>query len=507
MKCYPVIQIIVAFFMINIHSLYGQYWSKRFDLQNGNEYGMQVALANDGLIVSVKGLCDYNTRFCQGFIKVDFAGNLLWKKITLYDTLTTNHTEGMALREDTIFLNVNYLISPLLYSIIAFDLQGNYLSRLDYDISGGLEGTHWARDISTGGDRLFVAYQYDNLNESPRIRVRAFEHDWTEAWDIGVPGNSVAFFCDIEATKDSGLATIHTICYPCRAYVRKLDADGELIWQTQIPGMFPSLFSQVAHLALHPDGGYVGSWPIDTFEAGVYPWPSLVFKLDSLGTLQWQKVSITPLNHDYYQIFSAHNGDIVVCGMDTNLTTPNSDSSDYYAGYVRRFTPEGEIRWERRIFDLTQGAQFGFFLDGIELDDGSLVFCGQIEDTIPDDPYPDNVWLVRLDSLGCLSPGCGFNQFVADSHEPGRPAAEEVFVVFPVPFQERLHLAAILGRHIPPGAYRVALYDAAGRLVLEQPFDPRLLTTLETGLTPPGAYVLNVLRDGRAVQSLKVMKW
>ena len=114
------------FILTNSNPLSAQYWSKRFDLQMGNDFGRKIIVINDGFIVSINGFCDYNTKDCFGLMKFDFEGNLVWKTVVL-DTLEINHSECIEVINDTIFVNTNYLGVPNKhFSILAFDMQGNY---------------------------------------------------------------------------------------------------------------------------------------------------------------------------------------------------------------------------------------------------------------------------------------------------------------------------------------------------------------------------------------------
>jgi hypothetical protein len=68
--------------------LYSQeYWSKRFDIEMGNEYGSQVIVRDDGFLVFMRGFCGLNNpEFCYGIIKFDLAGEKQWQSL-MYDTI------------------------------------------------------------------------------------------------------------------------------------------------------------------------------------------------------------------------------------------------------------------------------------------------------------------------------------------------------------------------------------------------------------------------------------
>ena len=488
---------------VNLNTSSAQYWSKHYDLQKANDNGRKIILIDDGMVVLVNGFCEYNTMDCFGLMKFDFEGNLIWKAVAL-DTLDVNHGEAIEVINDTIFVNANYLDVPNKhYCVIAFNMQGNYLSRRDYEYPG-LLNYHWAREIAALGDRRFVTFQYrDTATGRYMGRLRAFDNNWNIVWERSISNfYPHVGWCEMEPTPDGGAAMIYSSCqtYHCRASIEKYDASGGLEWTTVFPKDYNS--ATWVDLAVHPDGGYVGFWRIDTFGIFIYPYPELVFKLDAAGQFEWQKVRFDRAQN-FWQVFAAQNGDIIACGVAQDFY---QDTIDYFAGLIRRLKPNGETRWERKIFDYTDGGIRNQFFYGVEMPNGDLVFSGDIRDTLPDDPYPGNVWLVKLDSNGCFTPGCGEEQYLVAAKEPQQAVEEQPFALFPNPFSDHITLAAVLGRHIPPGEYRAVLYDAQGQIIRQQSFSPNLLTYFDTEDAPPGAYILAVYKDGVLMQTLKAVK-
>lgn len=468
----------------------------------GNDYGRKIGIVDDGFVVPINGFCDYNTKDCFGLMKFDFEGNLVWKTVVL-DTLEINHSESIEVINDTIFVNANYLGVPNKhFSILSFDMQGNYLNRRDYN-QPGMPYYHWAREIAALGDRRFITFQYrDSVSGQYLGKLRTYDNHWNTLWERSIPNfYPNVGWCEIEPTPDGGAAMIYSSCDlpDCRASIEKYDASGGLEWVTTFPKDYHS--AKRVDLALHPDGGYVGFWRIDTFGIYIYPNPELVFKLNALGQFEWQKVHFDRARN-FWQIFAAQNGDLIACGVARDFY---QDTAAYYTGFIRRYKPNGETRWERKIFDFTEGAIRSTFFNGAEIPNGDLIFSGEIWDTLPGDP-PGNVWLVRLDSNGCLAPGCGEEQHIVAAKAPPQHLQEQPFMLFPNPFSEQITLASILGAHIPSGDYRAVLHNMQGQIIRQQSFNPNLLTYFDTGDAPPGAYILAVYRDGVLMQTLKAVK-
>lgn len=484
--------------------LLAQYWSKRYDLQQGNENATQIIPMTDGLLVHVSGLCDQNKRFCGGLIKLDFEGNLIWKSI-YWDTLETNTFGAVAIIDDTIFVNVSYYyVDSLYYSILAYDLQGNYLSRRDY----GFPSTkNWARNISANEERIYVVYQYRDLTTLKyRGRLRAYDRKWAFLWEREFPGaHNHCSVSHVTAMPDGGAALAYTGVegYDRRAVVVRYDKEGDVLWTSPFPKAYEA---NLVRIEPYPDGGLVGIWNIDTFVLGYSPYPQMAFKMDATGQIEWAKFEITQYSQHYYHVFVAKNGDIVVSGQDDNssVTLP---IGTVMTGYVRRLRPDGELLWERRIMDFSQGDHKNYLYSGAELGNGDLVFAGEIADSLPDDPYPYNVWVVRLDSMGCFTPGCETEQILTSIHSvPNARNIAGPFVAFPSPFSEQITIGGRLGAVIPSGKYRISVFDQLGRIVEERPMDPQLITELDASAWLPGIYLLRIDQSGSIVQYLKVVK-
>ncbi|MEQ1745073.1 MAG: T9SS type A sorting domain-containing protein [Saprospiraceae bacterium] len=483
--------------------LSAQYWSKRYDFQQGNEIATQIIPMDDGLLVSVTGLCDQNKRFCGGLIKLDFEGNLLWKSI-YWDTLETNTFGAVAIIDDTIFVNVNYYyVDSLYYSVLAYDLQGNYLSRRDY---GFPSIKKWANNISVNGERIYVLYQYhDPTTLKSRGRLRAYDRKWAFLWEREYPGtHNNCSESHVTAMPDGGAALIYTGAegFDRRALVVRYDEDGNVLWTSPFPKAYDADYVRIEP---YPDGGLVGIWHIDTFVLGYSFYPQRVFKMDASGQIEWTKFEITASYQKYFHIFVAKNGDIVVSGSDNNASVV-LPIGNVLNGYVRRLRPNGDLLWERRIMDFSQGDHKNYIYYGAELDNGDLVFAGEIADSLPDDPYPYNVWVVRLDSTGCFAPGCETEQILTSTKDAPTGNLEGPFIAFPSPFSEKITVGGKLGSRFPPGQYRIAVFDLLGRLMLERPMNPQQITELDAATWPSGTYFIRINLGASVFQYLKVIK-
>ncbi|HAD14829.1 MAG TPA: hypothetical protein DCF33_20570 [Saprospirales bacterium] len=491
-----------------------QYWSKRYDIELGNEYGSQIIVREDGFLVSMRGFCGVNNaEFCYGIIKFDLDGEKQWQSL-IYDSIGPNGYIALAIRNDTILFNVDYTTSDSC-GVLAYDMQGNYVGRYNY-WHPGVPGTVVSRDLKSKGERLFVNFSYkDTLENRVKDKIRAYDPAWNQLWEVKLPDNAEypkIRYADMDACPDGGIITAcvsnktfaETVCS-----IQKYDANGQQEWTTVLEGMY-EIWSVPATIHAHPDGGYTGHWQLSTGDVWSYPYPDMWFKLDANGQIQWQKINDPyTKKRNFINTFVAKNGDLIGCG--------NGDESPYdtipdlpyqFYAYIARIKPDGELRWERRIYEKKDGGYSPVLYHGAEMENGDLIFTGYVWDTIqtPQNPSWDDLWLLKLDSNGCLTPNCDYNQYVLPAYEPSRANQLDAFTVFPNPAVDQFTLAGILGKHIPSGNYKIVIYDALGRELLQQEFDPNLLTTIRSADWPTGAYSLVILRNGMEGQVIRLAK-
>jgi hypothetical protein len=114
--------------------------------------------------------------------------------------------------------------------------------------------------------------------------------------------------------------------------------------------------------------------------------------------------------------------------------------------------------------------------------DGSIVATGSCNDGQQD------LWVIRVDSFGCLVPGCQLYDNVAE--QAALPGQEDLHILaYPNPVHDRLAISFRSAR-TPTGAFR--LYDAQGRVIRKfAPGGRSEEIDLDVRPHPPGLYVLH----------------
>ncbi len=342
--------------------------------------------------------------------------------------------------------------------------------------------------------------------------------------------------------------------YNYQIFLTKIDTSGNIVWEKEFGSSYTE---RLFHMHHTHDGGFMFSGQIYTSN-----WLPIIIKIDSLGNFQWQKIYGSPISSaDYranvtltsdggYAVAYWHNsgnggGRIRLLKLDANgntqwdkfyLSNFYSSGGDFGGNVVKieqlndgsflMVTPEfnfsgllkvdanGDSLWFRKyrnvniIEDPSLPAQnylFDFIVD--PLDNNAIVCAGFVVPIPPADSGTQDIWVIKLDSLGCPFAGCdtigqndtGIDQILVSDIN---------IVVFPNPTTEYFNLQLLLSKPNQEGIV-VTLYDINGRESLNQ----RIITS-ETFINervsishlPKGLYLLKV-DNGKRVITKKVVKF
>ncbi len=244
---------------------------------------------------------------------------------------------------------------------------------------------------------------------------------------------------------------------PERAYVVKIDSTGNQQWVKYYPQMTS------AYISRYSDNKYILSGYI------VGPNKPKILFIDSAGEVI--------KNNTYTYIQRAFNylgrkvfdNGIVCIGITTNDEESN-------AGYILKTDDDGNLLWQRRY---NHGPGVDYFIDFIETQDHHLLISGAADDGSC--CGGQNAWLVKLDSMGCLEPGC-WEVGIEDAK------ANELGVkVFPNPASEWLNFK-LPGNS---GEIRLEVFSISGKRVMNTTlFAP--LEAVQVSHLPAGLYLLKL---------------
>lgn len=164
-------------------------------------------------------------------------------------------------------------------------------------------------------------------------------------------------------------------------------------------------------------------------------------------------------------------------------------------GLVRAYDINGLVNWDREFtyYDTIAATGSHQIWDVEPTSDGGMILTGSAEHygQIP----LVNLWVIKLDSMGCLVPGCnvvGVEELVTD--------LQAHLVVSPNPARDIVNMLLELPQGgTVQGQVQMNLLDAEGRSLAQQEVEQnlnQLRATLDVSTLPSGTYYLH-LRDGK----------
>jgi hypothetical protein len=202
-----------------------------------------------------------------------------------------------------------------------------------------------------------------------------------------IGGNMEEVSFSIIQSTDGGYAIVgysQTYSSPYDVYIVKLNANGLLQWTRNIGGTGDDFGYNIIQTS---DGGYAIAGQTNSFGAGVSD--MYIVKLDSSGTLQWNK-TIGGTASDYANcIIQTSDGGYAVAGQTNSFGAGNSDI------FLVRFNSNGSIKWSKTV----GGTGVDKASKIIKTFDGGFAISGS---TSSFGSGLDDMYIVKLDSGGTV---------------------------------------------------------------------------------------------------------
>jgi hypothetical protein len=216
-------------------------------------------------------------------------------------------------------------------------------------------------------------------------------------------------------------------------------------------------------------------------------------KFDNNGNLNWEKkFGIPYLNNQLWAMKVLNDGRIISTGRRQTFYP----AEPYMYGWMFCMGPEGDSLWYREYTLLNGKYSWNYFYDVIPTNDYGFIACGSVY-PMPPDTGTQDVWVVKVDSLGCESPSyCWVN--VEEEEEEMIPAENGKVVLFPNPAAGTLNLS-LTGDLFKQGT-EVHFYNIFGQVQ-----EKRVVTVsserLQVDVTgwPPGIYIVRIHLKGALV--------
>ncbi|MCB0556409.1 MAG: hypothetical protein KDD02_22880, partial [Phaeodactylibacter sp.] len=433
---------------------FAQYFSKSIDLDQSGDSGWNIFTLDEELLIFVAST--YHGASATALVKTDFEGHVLSTKI--FEEAKAPTRNAILLEDSSIILLTRPIPAlPNRIQVARLDMEGEVLQEwafgeeLEYEIPFGITpfGSGYVvfgallppGQAPSTGFQLYFNQQFELQNslffeENAPLGIVA-ETDFIPTQGNRLLGaNVTGFVGEVE-----GILTM-------------LDSSGQVVWQRGLPIVDPE--NNILSVLELDNGNLAAGWFYE-LEAVEYPlldFGTVIYGLSPEGDSLWAHYYLT-FETDLKAVLEldkAANGDIIGSGYAWKEI--EEELPPAYVGWIFRMSPQGEPIWDRYIYDARSPKRDAWLQSATELPNGDLVFTGSYADTLTVDGNVvrnTDVWLVRVDSNGCLTPGCadlqvvtdtGIVQITATKDRPREEAGQGPFRLFPNPAGSEVFLAA-----------------------------------------------------------------
>lgn len=218
-------------------------------------------------------------------------------------------------------------------------------------------------------------------------------------WQKPLGGSSAEEGLSIQQTTDGGyilcgytFSTNGAVTSGTGGWIVKLNSTGTIQWQKSI-GNYMNSIQQTA------DGGYV--------VAG-YTYGPLgntdyhIVKLNNLGTTQWQKYYGGTSSDAAYSIQQTTDGGYIVAGETNSSNTDVTNNNGSFDYWILKLDGLGDLQWQKAL----GGSSYDYGKSVQQTTDGGYIVCGYVNSTnglITGNHGDADYWVVKLNNLGSVS--------------------------------------------------------------------------------------------------------
>jgi len=269
----------------------------------------------------------------------------------------------------------------------------------------GETGTRWAQaiggskyDVASSihptADQGYIVGGYITRSDSTNHRawMAKLDSSGTVVWERIYGGKEETSFAEVLPTEDGGYIAVGIL--PAKgktsdAWVVRTSSTGAIIWQKSYGGTGSEW---IYSLCPTPDGGWVASG--GTTSSGDRDGDAWLFKIDSAGTLLWQRAyAITASDYEgFWSVRPTSDGGYVAAGQVQTVGT--HDGVD--GAWCVKTDSLGKVQWHRVL------GREGYtqdFLSVIQARDGGYVLAGY---TNAFGAGIEDAWVLKLSSSGSL---------------------------------------------------------------------------------------------------------
>lgn len=319
-----------------------------------------------------------------------------------------------------------------------------------------------------------------------------------------LPDDDGGYIIGAERTNDGQVL----VNYDNRTLILKVDSTGGQVWQWLSPAGV--LQDEAKAMIKTPDGGLVVASGTGQ-EIGNNPnihtliWDGLIFKLDADRNVVWStqlRGSDVPGGGgtELTEMVEAPDGSGYVASAIVLELAPGWPNG-YYTSSLMKVSSEGDSLWSRRytyfdgefvapeVFDMKATPDGGYVLVGFTINQYDPV-------TNPIVP----AWIMKVDSFGCLIPGCHLPNAIGD-----KETTASLLAIYPNPVSDFLNFQLRGSQAAKDATFRIVNMEGKVMEEIASVNVQATVTVLVSGW-PSGTYFLQCLDDGAVICSERFVK-
>ena len=281
-----------------------------------------------------------------------------------------------------------------------------------------------------------------------------------------------------------------------RNYIVKLDSNLNVSW---VQYLLPQTYSFFNGLVSLKDGGNVISHNIIDSSSNNIFWERVgLSKLDANGNLLWEKYyGSKQYDISSYAVKELKNKGLIVCGAQRVTYTPNITQ---VMGFLMCTDSMGNLKWWNNYiakYPIKDTIADNYLYDVIEMPDKGFAAVGWAGGSLSPFNNIQQTWLLRVDSMGCLSPGCVPVLTTVQQHLKN----EVKIIYYPNPSTGKLFIETTEFLENT----EIKLTDVAGKEIRKEKIRSAK-TEINIAELENGIYFIEILKEGRIITVQKLIK-
>jgi len=366
-------------------AIYGLGWVKSYGDATGLERANSIQQTSDGGYI-VTGRTDSldSGNYDLWVVKLNSDGTIAWQKA--YGSLGPD--SGGSIQQT---LDGGYIVTGFAYpfgnrddlcilklnsdgTIAWHKLFGGWSEEVGYSIQQTSDGGY----IVAGIAESFSGNGYSD------IWILKLNGAGTVVWQKIYGTEYIETGYSIQQTLDGGyIVAGYTENAGGNMWILKLDSNGTVIWQNTYGGTLSDFAESIQQTS---DGGYIVAGFTQSYGAGGYDmW---ILKLNSNGTVAWQKAYGGPIDECAYSVEQTSDGGYIVVG-----TTGSFFEEPYQDVSVLKLDSNGNFIWQKKY----GGADVDVGRSIQQTSDGRYIVAGFTQSYGAGN---SDMWILRLDSNG-----------------------------------------------------------------------------------------------------------